>query len=212
MICPHCFTTVSTGVSACGQCGCNLDAVQQCIGRDSVTVGSLIDHGACLGQVERRELTDAIDAFERRFPQVACTVFLGGLPAGVNSAEAAFWLVNHAVFLREGGARSAVWALVLIIDPGVGESAIGMGYALEAVMPVGLANSLLAAAAPHLLHREYVRAIQHVLGGIDPRLRRLGRERLRGSLPAQASNKTHLGLPTPSSSAVGKDLPRARQS
>jgi hypothetical protein len=185
--------------------------VQQCIGRDSVTVGRLIDHGACLGQVERRELRDDIDAFERRFPQVACTVFLGGLPTGVNAAEAAFWLVNHAVFLREGGARSAYWAIVLIVDPGGGEAALAMGYALEALMPSELGHSLLAMTTPHLLHREYVRATRHVLGGIDQRLRRLGQERLRGSVPAPASNKSHLGLPTPTLPTAGKDLPRARQ-
>lgn len=189
------------------ECGYSLAVTQGVVGCGRVSVEQLIDHGACLGAADRRVLTDRIDAFERRFPQVACTVFLGGLPVGVSAAEAGFWLVNHAVFQRAGGEREAGWALAVIIDPGSGEAALAAGYALEWVVTERVLNVALMAAAPHLQHREYVKATEHVLGDLDHRLRRLGRECIRSA--SGAANTSHLGLNSHSLAPVGADLPRA---
>lgn len=120
-----------------------------------------------------------LDLFERRFPQVAVTVFLGDLPAGINPAMAGVWLLNQGVLERQGQPRQATYALAIIINPVTAQAGVATGYALETALPAHSIRTLLGRASPALWHREHAKGVQMILAGLDKALRKHGAPRRR---------------------------------
>lgn len=197
------------GASACQLCAFDLASVQHLIGNQIVAAPHLIDQGDCIPLKDRQAINEAVDVFERRFPQIACTLFVGALLPSVAATEAAFWLINHARFDRPRGSRSPDWAVVCITDPVSGQAGLAFGYALESLLPTQAARQMLGAAEPHFTHREYARATKSMLAPLDKWLRSRGRARLRPSDGKQDAAASHLGLKIVSQlPPAAADLPR----
>ena len=192
MPCPSCGHQDADAADACGQCGFSLQQLMGVLGSRQVHAEPLIDLASCLSIADTQAVHVLLDAFERRFPQVAVTTFLGDLPGGINPAMAGVWLLNHARLERCGQPREARFALALIINPVTGRAGLATGFALEEALPSPFIRSLLAKAAPLLWHREHARAIRLVVDGLDQTLRRYGHARRR--LISGASVGRHLGL------------------
>jgi hypothetical protein len=136
-----------------------------------------------------------IDDFERRFPRVTFSVFVGDLPGGLGVSEAAVWLLNHAVIERRGTPMTSSWGILLVINPQVAQAGLAVGYALECVLPFGVLQSLLNSERHHLWHREFERSVRGLLDGIESRLRAVGAARRRVVHPSPVRAQDHLGLP-----------------
>ena len=179
MICPSCGHEDTPDTGACQGCGFSLAHLHALLGSRQVTAEPLIDHASCLSIVDNQAARALLDAFERRFPQVAITTFLGDLPAGVNPAMAGVWLLNQARLERLGQVRECRFGVAVIVNPVAGQAGIAVGYALEAVITPELTATLLSRASPLLWHREHAKAIALIVAGIDKALRSGGKARRR---------------------------------
>lgn len=175
MPCPSCGFHNVHAADGCRHCGFHLEQVKRLLGYRQVTAEPLIDHACCLSIADAQAVRMALDAFERRFPQVAITVFLGDLPEGINPAMAGVWLLNQAELERFGKVRQSSFALALIINPVTGQAGIATGYALEDILPPATIQALLGRASPLLWHREHARAIGLMVDDLDKTMRRQGR-------------------------------------
>lgn len=180
----------------CPGCGYELGRTEAVLGAHLVQMQkAVIDPLHSLRLADVQLLERSIDDFERRFPKVTFSVFVGDLPEGLGVCEAAVWLLNHAVIERRGAQVSADWSILLVINPKVSQAALAVGYALEDALPVGVLQSLLNNVRHHLWHREFERSVRGLLDGIDSRLRTVGSARRRVVHPSPARAQDHLGLP-----------------
>ena len=193
MQCPSCGHPDAKAADDCGRCGFNLGALDGLLGSRQVTVDPLIDLASCLNIADAQKVRTLLDAFERRFPQIAITVFIGDLPSGVNPAMAGMWLINHASLERQGQAREGSFAVAVIINPVTSQAGVATGYAVEEALSSAGLHAWLSRAAPLLWHQEHAKAIRLIVDGIDQTLRAHGQARRRqiSAVPAEP----HLGLP-----------------
>lgn len=155
---------------------------------------ALIDPSKILRVPEFQDALHCIDEFERRFPQIKVTVFLGELPEGVDVNGAAVWLLNQGVVTRQNQIHPAEWTLAVIITPACSQASIGVGYALEHLLPGAVVSSVLGSVRHHLWHREYGRAVRGILDGCQKHLLSHGTSRPRQLTQTSVSGANHLGL------------------
>lgn len=155
----------------------------------------LIDPSKILRITEFQDVQQHIDEFERRFPQVKITAFLGDLPNGVDVSGAAVWLLNQGVVTRKDQMHPAEWMIVVIIAPAHSQASIGVGYALESVLPRASLAAVVGNVRHHLWHREYGRAVRGVLDGCERLLMAVGKSRPRRLPQSGMVGGGHLGLP-----------------
>jgi uncharacterized membrane protein YgcG len=178
----------------CTACGFHVSDVQQLLGAGSVRVERLIDHAGCLSLRDSHYLNLALDDFERRFPQVFISVFLGSLPANVNAPQAAFWLLNHGTAIRNDQAKPGHWGIVLVLDLAQKQAGMAFGYSLEALLNLQTQNALLQDALPHFAHGEHRRGVLSVLTDLDKQLMRKGQSHRRAPASSDNADQSHLGL------------------
>ncbi len=196
MSCPFCGAYPPASAAFCAGCGFSLRGLQAVVGEHRVQLAdSLIDPAKTLRLTEFQDLSHHVDEFERRFPQVKVTVFLGDLPTGVDARGAAIWLVNQGAVTRQGVPHPAEWTVALIINPNQSHASIGVGYALESLLPAEKISELLAGVSHHLRHREYGRAVRGLLNSCQQCFMGAGKPRARRLPDARASEGDHLGLP-----------------
>ncbi|MDB6005368.1 MAG: hypothetical protein JWR15_2355 [Prosthecobacter sp.] len=152
------------------------------MGSHSVVINRLVDTQHLLRLRDSVRLEAQLDEFERRFPQVFCTVFLGVLPGGVSASEGGFWLLNHGVRTCQGEVRRNDHGIALVIDPSTHSASLCLGYALEPVITNERTAELLRHISPALWHGDYANAIAKMVRGIDKLLRKHGQSRHRPSL------------------------------
>ncbi|MGC3992211.1 MAG: TPM domain-containing protein [Chthoniobacteraceae bacterium] len=145
------------------------------LGHDLVHLDRLTDNAHCLRLKEAQRIESALEEFERRFPQVFVSVYLGVLPQTLTLNELTFWLLNHAAFNTRDMKKLNEYAVALVIDPAAKGVALNVGYALEAALPEKRLISILGRLRTPLWHGEYVNAILLALDGIEKYLRKSAR-------------------------------------
>ena len=181
---------------SCPACGYELARTEALLGSHLVQVQkTVIDPLHALRLADVQLLERLIDDFERRFPRVTFSVFVGDLPGELGVSEAAVWLLNHAVTERRGAPVVLSWGILLVINPKAAQAGLAVGYALESALPAGVLRSLLGNVRHHLWHREFERSVKILLDGIDVRLRAAAQARRRMVRSSPVRAQDHLGLP-----------------
>lgn len=191
----------------CAACGFSLKKLQDVVGGHRVLLGdALVDPSRILRIAEFQDIQRHIDEFERRFPQVKVTAFLGDLPNGVDVSGAAIWLLNQGVVTRKDQMHPAEWTIAVIIAPAYSQASIGVGYALESILPKASLAGILGNVRHHLWHREFGRAVRGILEGCEKLLMAVGNSRPQRIPPSGIAEGDHLGLPI-----MGHQRPAAKE-
>lgn len=196
MFCPGCSIAIAAHEPVCPACGFHLARPEALLGTHQVVLTDrLIDPTKVLHLGDFQALERCVDDFERQFSSVSLSVFVGDLPGGIVSGEAAVWLLNHASIQRHQRRVSPARAIVLVIHPQSAEAGIAVGYSLESWLTAEVLRETLTAMRHHLWHREFLWAVRGIARSLGAVLRRAGRAQLRRSQPAQPLPADHLGLP-----------------
>lgn len=196
MFCPLCGAFSSAAAAFCAACGFSLKTLQDIVGKHQVLLGdALVDPSRILRIAEFQDIQKCLDEFERRFPQVKITVFLGDLPQGVDVNGAAVWLINQGVVTRRDRIHAAEWTIAVIVAPSYSQASIGVGYALESILPHTSLSLVLGNVRHHLWHREYGRAVRGILDGCQKLLIASGTSRPQRHSRTETAEGGHLGLP-----------------
>lgn len=180
MTCPRCGMASALASPSCSSCGFSLAEVERRLGSHTVEINRLVDTQHLLRLRETTRLESLLDEFERRFPQVFFTVFVGVLPGGVTAAEGGFWLLNHGVRTCQGVVRMRENGIALVIDPSTHEASLSFGYGVEACISAEKGRELLRTASAALWHGDHGRAVAIIVKGIDRLLRSQTQPRRRG--------------------------------
>ncbi len=194
MSCPRCGIASSPAIPVCASCGFSLASINARLGSHVVVINRLVDTQHLLRLRDSARLEAQLDEFERRFPQVFCTVFLGVLPGGVTAGEGSFWLLNQGVRTCHEVVRPSTHGVAIVIDPSTHEASLAMGYAMEAIVPPSNAGDLLRRISPALWHGDYARAISKLVAGLDSLLRKHSQATLRPSLTGVKKPKNLFGF------------------
>ncbi len=181
MTCPHCGLPFSQAPTECSSCGFSAEGLDARLGAHTVEINRIVDTAHALRLRDTNRIEALVDEFERRFPQVFCTIFVGLLPSGISAAEGGFWLLNHGVRTCQEEVRENRFGIALIIDPSTHAASISLGYTIAAMLPEERIRELLHRVSLPLWHGDYSRAIVAVVKGLDKLLRKHGRSRLRPS-------------------------------
>lgn len=179
MRCPRCSASLCQDALQCGACGFDLLTLDARLGKVLASIDPIMDVAHCLRLADRAPLEAMIDDFERRFPQVYLSVFLGVLPAGMTISEAGFWILNHGIRKRRDAVCDNRFGILVMVEPAARQAGIAMGYALEPVLSERALTSLLEKHSHHLWHSDYGTALRHLIAGVDTLLRSAGSARRR---------------------------------
>ena len=170
-----------------------------------------MDVAHCLRLADKTALESLVDDFERRFPQVFLSLFLGVLPSDMNVAEAGFWMLNHGIRKRQDRVCDNRYGILLLIDPASHLTGVSLGYSLEPLLPRNRLSTLLQNASHHLWHSNYATGIKAVVAGMDDMLRKAGKPQRRSLSGVIAGSAAALGLKKWRSPAPKTDNPATRE-
>jgi hypothetical protein len=207
MRCPSCGSNTSIGSGSCQICGFVVAALADRLGQDAVSMERVIDAAHCLRLRDRTRLDAALDDFEKRFPQIICCCYFGVLPATVNCAEAAVWMVENGVRPREGKLVGGSAAIVLVVDPSAHCLGVAIGASLAAFLPQSHIERWIGQNQYHFWHGEHVEGLMAILAEIGKTFIGAGEARRRS---VTAKPMPRLGLarakPSPSPKAQPSEV------
>lgn len=163
MTCPCCNARVAPASARCDHCGFCIEVPRACLGSLWVRLERVTDAAGCLRLADTQRLEQALDDFERQFPQCFFAVYIGALPAGLSVSELGFWLLNHGAFNTHQISKRNDFGMMLVIDPFVATASFTIGYALEPVFQSARLTALVNAISSHLRGDRHAKAIQKAL-------------------------------------------------
>jgi hypothetical protein len=179
------------------------------LGEEAVSLERIIDAAHCLRVKDRARLEGIVDDWERRFPQLLITVYLGVLPSSVTAGEAASWLLENGLRQSPQGIRNAAWAVVWVIDPAAHTLAISTGRSLAAFLPQAALEEWLRSNRFHFWHGEYVEGVSAMLELMGKVLRSTASPRRRQvTTPPRAHLGAHPVSQASAKAAVNKKSPQ----
>lgn len=131
MKCPRCVQKIHRAAASCPHCGFSLAEADVRFGAEDVRLGSLADTAGLLRQRERQLVARAMQAFNRRFPQLFIAVYTGTLGEMGQLRQFGFWLLNRAAFDDVPADKPNSAGILLVIDAESKSAGFSFGYLLD---------------------------------------------------------------------------------
>ncbi len=171
MRCPRCNNDSSHSEIQCSTCNFELRQLHDLFGRKTVQLERVTDSAHCLRLRDGRDIEALLEEFERTFPQVFVSLYIGVLPTGLKSAEVAFWFLNTAALGTSDYRRLNEYAIVLVLDPVTKSFAVSVGYGLEQALPQKSLEKIMQSLRTQFWHGEHARAIKGCISQLGKRIR-----------------------------------------
>ncbi len=146
MNCPRCVREIPYTALTCGECGFSLFDQDAQFGGDAVSLERVTNKAGQLNEEEVASLEQALDAFEREFPQLFVAVYSVALPVMASVRQFGFWLLNRAGINGVEITRPNENGALLVIDETSGQAGLVVGYLLECYFPEPELAEILEAA------------------------------------------------------------------
>jgi hypothetical protein len=160
-ICPRCERPLDERAPACAACGLSLSVLDEQFGEDCVVLDRVTDAAHVLRLAEKDSVIDAIEHFERSFPQLFVTVYLGVLPRHASLRLFGFWLLNRAAVTAVEINRPNESGALVVADMRSKALGLTLGYHLEALFSKKELIGILGAACGAFGRREYGEGLVH---------------------------------------------------
>lgn len=128
------------------------------------------DSSGVLKTSEIAKIKQRVAQFQHRFNGLVLQIVVHRFPPEHPFSLHAFWMFNRGSFSGNANRGAHNRAIFLALDPSRRESAITVGYALEAVLSYPALDHLLELAEPLFQERRWADGIHRVLDGLDPLL------------------------------------------
>lgn len=133
----------------------------------------IADSGRKLSVSETGAIQKAMAALMKKFPQLFVQVVIHSFPAEHPFGLHAFWLFNAGSFAGDTRRGANNHTVLLVIDPQRAESAIMVGYGIEALVSEEALEYFQELAAPAWKERGWGDGILRVLDCLDEWLERM---------------------------------------
>lgn len=173
--CPRCVQRIHRSAVTCPHCGFDIADVDAVYGAENVRLEVLSDAAGLLRAKERKQMRLLIKEFERVFPQLFFSVYLGAFEEKSQLRQFGFWLLNRGAFVDVEVSRPNECGILLTVDA-VGKTAgLTYGYALHPFLDEEVTFKALSAGHPFLLQGMYYKGIEAILKRLSLSLRRRSR-------------------------------------
>ena len=184
MHCPYCQLPLAADAPECPACRLSYPRATTLLGVRPRFHPLVADTTYRLRPSEINRLTKRIRKLHKRFPQLVMQIVMHESPREHPFALHAFWLFNAGAFAGETRRGRHNHALMLLIDPRRGESALVPGYALEGRMPAKEQSALLELAALPWSQERWAEGAMEVLNGLETLLEGISQTET-GEMPAE---------------------------
>jgi uncharacterized membrane protein YgcG len=176
MKCPGCATPLAAPAPQCPNCKFTLRRLDAKFGAIPMHSRYLTDRSGRLPRAAIAKLRDALQLFERKFPQSLFSVFIIDLPPNAAVNEYAFWLANRARFSPIEAVGAENFDLLLVVDSAANTAAFTVGYGLEKYLSEDDLDDALTAALPDLWKGDLASGIRICIDWMTRRMRDISRE------------------------------------
>jgi TPM domain len=167
MRCPFCRTRLTENALECPACRLTLDRATALLGPVPRLEQGVADLAGVLPKGDAAKISKAIDRMKWTFPQVSLHVLLHIFPEEHPFDLHVFWLFNCGGFSMESQKAGENRSILLALDPGLGRSALTVGYGLEPFLGDEALDHLLELAEPAWRNGDWTRGILEVISGLD---------------------------------------------
>jgi hypothetical protein len=167
MRCPFCRTRLTENALECPACRLTLDRATALLGPVPRLEQGVADLAGALPKGDAAKISKAIDRMKWTFPQVSLHVLLHIFPEEHPFDLHVFWLFNCGGFSMESQKAGENRSILLALDPGLGRSALTVGYGLEPFLGDEALDHLLELAEPAWRNGDWTRGILEVISGLD---------------------------------------------
>ena len=159
MHCPACRQTLHESVPACPHCGFDLAATVRVLGAAPQLEFPLTDFTGALDPAIKHNVTEALRAMTRKFPQLRFAAVVSHVDTRIPLAAHAFWLFNLGGLSAQQEAGNTCRLVLLEFDVTNARAACMIGYGLEPFIPQDALDRIAAAALPDLQRQDVAAAI-----------------------------------------------------
>lgn len=167
MRCPFCQLPLLANAPECPACRLSYPRTSALLGAVPRLSPIVADTTGILKAPDQAKLKRRIAAIQTRFPQLVLQVVIHRFPQEHPFSMHVFWLFNAASFAGDSRRGKDNHALLLVLDPSRGESAIMPGYGLEPFLTDEALDHLLELAGPAWESGHWADGFLRVLDGLD---------------------------------------------
>lgn len=167
MNCPYCQSPLRADAADCPSCRLNFPRACALLGALPLLQPVLADSGRLMRGKEHSRIRRQIERLQQRFPQVVVQVVVHAFPPAHPFGLYAFWIFNGGILAGHSNRGRNNHAILLLVDPERGESALMPGYGLEPFLRPGTLDHLLELASPAWALGQWTEGILRVLEGLD---------------------------------------------
>lgn len=145
-------------------------------GAGEVRISRLDDGAGLMRRAERERVEEAMDRFERRFPQLFFAVHSGHADAPGDLRRFGLWLLNRAAFEDVGVERPNERGVLLCIDPETKSAGLSWGYGLDPFLSEKNSFTMLSRAHAYFVEGRYSEGVVRVIEELGRVLKRRARQ------------------------------------
>ncbi|MGJ8724564.1 MAG: hypothetical protein ACSHYB_08405 [Roseibacillus sp.] len=168
--CPRCVQRIHRSAAGCPHCGFDMKDVDLLFGGDDVRLAALSDAAGVLRAKERKEMRLMMNEFERRFPQLFFSIYIGAFEEVSHLRQFGFWLLNRGAFVDVEMSRPNECGVLLSIDVSGKAAGLTYGYALHPFLDEDDTFAALSVGHPLFLQGQYFKGIEIVLKKVESTL------------------------------------------
>lgn len=158
--------------TSCPHCGFSMADVDGLFGDEDVILKKFSDAAGVLRRKERDEMHKVLERFEKKFPQLFFSIYVGAFDDVPSLRQFGFWLLNRAAYSDVDVDRPNENGILLVLDVNGKAAAMTFGYALMPYLDEDCTFDALSAAHPFLLQAEYLKAFRTVIAKTEQTLKK----------------------------------------
>lgn len=137
--------------------------VDELFGDECLPLKKFTDVAGVLRRKERHEMWRLLARFEKKFPQLFFSIYVGAFEEVTSLRQFGFWLLNRAVYSDVEAERPNENGILLVLDVNGKTAAMTFGYAVMPYLNEDSTFGALSAAHPFLIQGEYLKAFRAVM-------------------------------------------------
>ncbi|MDB4265356.1 TPM domain-containing protein [bacterium] len=136
-------------------------------GADDVVLDKFTDAAGVLRMKDREPLRRVLDRFERKFPQLFVSIYLGAFEDVESLQQCGFWMLNRAAYVDVDLDRPNENGILILVDVNAKSAAITYGYALLPYLDEDTTFAALSAGHPSFIQGDFAGALATVIKKLE---------------------------------------------
>ncbi len=163
---------IHQAATSCPHCGFTVEHADELFGDQDVVLQKFSDPAGVLRMKERKPMRKLMERFEKKFPQLFVSVYLGAFEEMTSIRQFGFWLLNRAAFTDVDVDRPNENGILIVVDVTGKTAGITYGYSLLPYLDDESTFDALSAAHPYLIQGEFLQSIDHTIRKIEATLKK----------------------------------------